>query len=265
IRVLDASSCVCKSDGFVSTDILENFSSAVAPLRQESRRQIPQAEEITNLVDPSMYPLYYGRTNVLNGERQVGLDGCVESCFSRNATMVSTHLWPLLPEELVKVIQEEHRSLTLPNDTDFYKYYSLTFQWLPCEIKYIRNKEAPIRITSYINNSHPTHNKLLYKVMERIIASSIPLWSKCLFKGNSRYINGGVAPIRIRTYGYNSARNNMIVALHPEPGTAFSYEAWKEGRNGKVIVGALDFVDGDKVPMQAPDPDEGLYDLQETF
>ncbi|KAG4434610.1 hypothetical protein IFR05_009903 [Cadophora sp. M221] len=359
IRVLDAGSCVCKSDGFVSTDILEAFSSAVAPLRQESRRQIPQAEEITDLVDPSMYPIYYGRTNVLNGGRQVGLDGCVESCFSRHATIASTHPWPPLPEELAKVIQEEHRSLTLPNDADFYKYYSSTFQWLPCEIKYTMNKEAPVRITSYINNLHPTRSKPLYKTIERIIASSIPLWSNCLFKGNSRHVNGGPAPIRIRTYGYNSAgelplwldavsedmpelwkdgsslkgsqnkdikdylrkiynflvypvhttsllpallkdkitrmnfqtlegwnrsgidhetfmsllplveekRDIMIAALHPEPGTAFSYKAWKEGRNGKVIVGAPDFVDSDRVPVQAPDPDEGIYttDLQETF
>ncbi|KAH9212281.1 hypothetical protein DL95DRAFT_262055, partial [Leptodontidium sp. 2 PMI_412] len=73
--------------------------------------------------------------------------------------------------------------------------------WLPCEIKYIRNKKAPVRITSYINNLHLTYYKPLYKVIKRTIASSIPLWSKCLFKGNSRHINRGVAPIRIRTYG----------------------------------------------------------------
>ncbi|KAH7363759.1 hypothetical protein BKA65DRAFT_489558 [Rhexocercosporidium sp. MPI-PUGE-AT-0058] len=358
IRVLDAGSCVCKSDSLASTDILAKFDSSVAHVRQESRYQYRQADGITDLVDPSMYPLYYSRTRVLTSGG-VGLDDCVESCFSRNATVASAHPWPPLREELAKYIQERHCSLSLYNDDDFHRYYSSTFQWLPCEIKYTKQKEAPIHITSYINNLHPSRNKPLYKVIERIIASSIPLWSNSLFKGNSRHVNGGPAPIRIRTYGYDNTeelplwldtvaedmrelwkvrspeegspnkkfkdyvwklydflrypvhktqllqdlfkdeitsmniqtfedwygsgisyetsmsllavveekRDFMIAALQPEPGTAFSYEDWKEGKNGKVIVGPPDFVGRNRVPMQTPDPDQGLYtiDLQEIL
>ncbi|PPR02045.1 hypothetical protein CVT24_011205 [Panaeolus cyanescens] len=54
--------------------------------------------------------------------------------------------------------------------------YSMKFQWLPCEVD-ISGVEA--RITSYINNLHP-REKGLYKLVEKVIDASIPLWDVTL-------------------------------------------------------------------------------------
>lgn len=39
---------------------------------------------------------------------------------------------------------------------------------------------APCRITSYINNIHPTKHKELYKIIEDVISAAIPLWNMTL-------------------------------------------------------------------------------------
>lgn len=52
------------------------------------------------------------------------------------------------------------------------------------------------RITSYINNVHPS-NKAVYKVIERLIWSAIAPWNDMLIQGRQ-----GRTPIRIRTYNY---------------------------------------------------------------
>jgi hypothetical protein len=62
-------------------------------------------------------------------------------------------------------------------------------------------------------------------------------------------------------------REIMMSVSDPEPGIAFSYEACREGRNGQVIVGIPKHVEGERLPSQDPDSDDGIYTvgLQEAF
>ncbi|EPE36492.1 hypothetical protein GLAREA_08655 [Glarea lozoyensis ATCC 20868] len=363
LRVLDAGSCVCKSDGLVSTDTAEGFKVTVAQLRSGIKGQTAQVDRISDLVDPSMYPLVYGRTEYFAGGQQVALENCVETCFSPDTNTALIQPEPTVSEEEATSHPPWHL-WGKKSDANSYKYSS-QFQWLPCETKYTSNAEDPLRITSYINNLHPMHNKSLYRLIERIIAPAIRMWESCLFKGNGLPTDGsvGVAPIRIRTYGHVYTANppwldtvsqdmrdlweagtagdiqlgeesdsclwriyhflarnpsydneninrllpewaldritnirsmtfqtwaeslttsekffslipllekkrDIITSLSdPEPGTAFSYEAWREGRNGQVIVGSPNYKRNRRMPSKDPDPDNGIQivDLQDIF
>ena len=57
------------------------------------------------------------------------------------------------------------------------RVWSENFQWLPCDVKLIGDD---VKITSYINNLHPSLHPKLYSVIENFIAQAIPLWDLTL-------------------------------------------------------------------------------------
>ncbi|KAL8778239.1 MAG: hypothetical protein Q9194_002111 [Teloschistes cf. exilis] len=57
--------------------------------------------------------------------------------------------------------------------------WSLRYQWLPFEVKFVAEKPAT-RIASYINNVHPVRHAAFYSVLERVIDKTIPLFDECL-------------------------------------------------------------------------------------
>ena len=63
------------------------------------------------------------------------------------------------------------------------KFWSKKFQWLPCDVKFI---EDDVKITSYINNLHPSLHPKLYSVIEKFIAQAIPLWDLTLSSTRAR-------------------------------------------------------------------------------
>ncbi|UKZ82496.1 hypothetical protein TrVFT333_010285 [Trichoderma virens FT-333] len=70
IRVLDTGSCVCKSDILVPTALSVEFKSEIEPLLPT---QITR-DQISSIVDPSLYPLVYGRSPVLLDGGEVVLE-----------------------------------------------------------------------------------------------------------------------------------------------------------------------------------------------
>jgi hypothetical protein len=98
LRVLDAGSCVCKSDSLVLNAIPDEFKDALAHLRSGKGDQALHVERIADLVDPSMYPLVYGSTGYLAGGQQVKLDRCVETCFSPELKIAPTQSEPTISE-----------------------------------------------------------------------------------------------------------------------------------------------------------------------
>jgi hypothetical protein len=231
--------------------------------------------------------------------------------------------------------------------------WSDRFQWLPCDVKFGKEEELPVKITSYINNLHPLHHKPLYQAVERLIAASIEPWNQCLLKKENPKREwsdtdpkpqSGRVPLRIRTYGadwapeppswggapklrrleadktspeYQEAREivrdflglpkddpfdgqgnpkhwytsddpvdvedwedypieaqvhdawvEKYQPFHPEPGSAYSYEDWKRGQNGKAIFNRVDHREryfDDSGPPE--DLNHEFYDisLQEKF
>ncbi|KAL5353681.1 hypothetical protein ACLOAV_001721 [Pseudogymnoascus australis] len=291
IRVLDTGSCVLKSDSRVP-----------AALGAEMRRccevlgaEMGEAE----LVDPSLYPLVYGRTRVLVDGGRVGVDFRQGEYGSGTPAPVYPTNAPLA-RDLAKMERGEERPF---EECEVSRRelggmrWSARFQWLPAEVEFVGGEGCEVRIASYVNNLSPVHHGPLYGAIERLISLAIEPWNKCIIKGRS-----GPVPLRIRTYGavfrkgegeekprgtdefersevgdeeleedtnerehseagdeeagdedsgdevrslYNEnevysesedEEENYDKREHPEPGTAYSYDDWKHGRNGKAII-----------------------------
>lgn len=109
-----------------------------------------------DLVHPSIYPLVYGQSEILE-EGTCGVDDCV-SWIGKG-----------------KVLKLPSTDLEEASSTDF----STTFQWLPSEFEVPKDSERVIT-RSYINNIHPRHHPELYQVIPKFIAKAVPLWDRVL-------------------------------------------------------------------------------------
>jgi hypothetical protein len=344
VRAVDAGSCVCKSDTLVATAFAKELQDSTLPLRDQCGKKFSHDGQLTDLVDPSMFPLIYGKTRVCTDGRQVELDTCINHCDEAISTIA-----PLYPENRLLSSHEIDRNRERhgrPFDHHSAKPFrwSLRFQWLPCELKFAPDGTNGMEVNSYINNIHPIYHKSVYASIQEIMVTVTSLWNDCIFKGKT-----GPAPMRIRTYGYeegippewlehrfstmrsfwqngdplkslnfqeyedfllkinnfldfdnhnndpdinwipehlkqeianrdrNMGRNSdsydalkylvskkvhcLFAAVHPEPGSAFSYNDWKAGKNGKVVIAQTDFQGGDRIPAGTQDPDDGLYKI----
>jgi hypothetical protein len=164
IPVLDASSCVLKSDNAISHELKEELRKAVAPLENVPENQKdwhPGSDgTVLDLVHPSLFPLIYERSRILPNST-INLDNCLDS-IGKGVVVPS----PLHEKEVSEGIGFEDHLL---------KLWSHQFQWLPCEVSFPDGENA--QIDSYINNLHPTDHKELYRVIEKIITKAVPLWN----------------------------------------------------------------------------------------
>ncbi|KAF8202924.1 hypothetical protein BJ912DRAFT_942328, partial [Pholiota molesta] len=106
--------------------------------------------KVWNLVHPSLFPLVYGRTRILENCENTTLEDCIEQCGQGKITEI--------PGNREAVDSRPGYFLQSP--------YSRTFQWLPCEVDISGDKA---RITSYINNLHPHTEEPLYHLLEKLI------------------------------------------------------------------------------------------------
>ncbi|KAK1765337.1 hypothetical protein QBC33DRAFT_545162 [Phialemonium atrogriseum] len=170
----DTGSRCVKSDVIVGPELQAELLSNVEPLLQVPDHQKDwhpgSNDQVLNLVHPSLYPLVYGKTEVLQNGGRVDLSNIFASCGQ--GTVARTHNRPT-------------------SDT-----WSWRFQWLPCEVEFAADTGTDMRITSYINNLHPDKHKPLYGTIEKLIGLSIPLWNDVLAKEG-----GGRSPVRIKTFG----------------------------------------------------------------
>jgi hypothetical protein len=143
IRVLDTGSCICKSDTLVPESLRSEFSSGIAPLlQQQDKNWQPESDEqVLNLVQPSLFPLVYGRTLVLEEGGQVDLDNIFGSY--EQAKLAPRHFDRRVDSgEVQKQIDKGlkyPRSLRLgPYHSKYESYnWSSNFQWLPCEVEFL--------------------------------------------------------------------------------------------------------------------------------
>ena len=99
---------------------------------------------VLNLVNPSLYPIVYGRTvGKISGSR---------------TPMI------LAPPELAGLNP---------------KFMSRRFQWLPSD--FFVDSDGRVTLTSpYINNIHPAHHKELYSVIVAILQHALPMFERVL-------------------------------------------------------------------------------------
>ncbi|TGO51359.1 hypothetical protein BOTNAR_0359g00090 [Botryotinia narcissicola] len=203
VLALDAGACVSKSDTLVSKALMRELNMTIEELRAQFDKNESYGHGITTEI-PQVHPKRSDVTGAAKKLKRVGFPFC--------------------------------------NDEDLYRW-STNYQWLPCEVEFDGTSDTSVRITSYINNLHPIKNKKLYDMIEQLMQLVIEPWNDCLLKGEH-----GRVPIRIRSYGTvdqeeelgkfipPTERSHENYLKHPEPGTAFTYEEWKEGKNGKFIA-----------------------------
>ncbi|THV75783.1 hypothetical protein D6D29_08626 [Aureobasidium pullulans] len=161
----------------------------------EADEKAPRQQVVLNLVDPSLFPLVYGRTRVLMDSGRVSLDSTINS-FGRGAIVLDIPPGYFRPRRNVRryPLWSEEVTPRATNSDD--ERWSARSQWLPCEVDFINNSGTDVRITSYVNNLHPIRSRELYGTIEKLISQSIEPWNQILIKQNR-----GRTPIRIRTYG----------------------------------------------------------------
>ncbi|KAL4733486.1 hypothetical protein BDV11DRAFT_199938 [Aspergillus similis] len=194
--VFSTSSGICKSDTAVYSDLKSQLLNWVDLLSHQATRQKSESV-VVDLVDPSLFPLVYGRTKILDGGKSCGMDEHSWSSCSKEGPLVSE------PPQLAK-----GGSVWPGGDAQY--IWSSKFQWLPCEVDFTGPPgSTDVRISSYINNLHPT-NCEMYSAIEAVISSGIKQWNEILVRNKWRsaigLFDGNCVPcprepMRIRTYG----------------------------------------------------------------
>ncbi|OJK03589.1 hypothetical protein ASPACDRAFT_1862977 [Aspergillus aculeatus ATCC 16872] len=233
VAVFDADSRVIKAE--VDASLLADLRTAMEPLFSSTEEPNSEDKEapveagvqgpVRHVVDPSMYPLVYGRTKVFINGGKVNLDS-FESCDYSGCQTAP------IPDKLIKHPYELNHEERDPYDgrgTNKPNYWSNKFQWLPCEVKFTDRGET--KITSYINGVNP-REKETYRALERLIDTAIHPWNEMLILGNQ-----GRTPIRIRTYDFQTENEALPQAYNLLWGTTvglevrFSEEQWPEIRS----------------------------------
>lgn len=116
-----------------------------------------------------MYPLVYGRTRVLK-EEVVGVDDAIIK-WAGKGSIVPKDDWEYDPVR--DQFQYGVGGANVPP-----QFWSNTYQWLPANVAF--QKDGSVKFTSYINNIHPNKYPDVYRTIEKLIQTSLPIWDQCL-------------------------------------------------------------------------------------
>ena len=169
VSIFDLETAVIKSDTVVTPQLMEDLKLACQALETVPARLKdwhPGSDgKVLDLVHPSLFPLIYGRSKVLN-DGHVGLKNCMEHIGKGKTTEIPDDSQLSGPRTFGQFRDK------IPN------YWSRRFQWLPCQVDF--SDDNDVLITSYINNLHPVDHADLYSALQRCIAKAIPLWDRTL-------------------------------------------------------------------------------------
>jgi Protein of unknown function (DUF4246) len=121
---------VVKSDVAIPTFVKEALQAAARNLEAIPERYKdwhPGSDgKVLDLVHPSLFPLIYGRSRVLD-DRLIGLEDCIKNCGKGVVVPVRDQKETQIPEDTSNTISYFGiHSQPAP--------YSKNFQWLPCEV-----------------------------------------------------------------------------------------------------------------------------------
>jgi hypothetical protein len=173
IPSLDACASVAKSDTLVTSELHDSLREAFDKLKSDhaaSPDWHPNSNSmVQDLVHPSLYPLVYGRSCGFR-EEQVGVADAIECWAGKGEVIAQQGLEETTP-------QNRHRytvgGLDVPPE-----YWSNQYQWLPANLAF--QNDGSVKFTSYINNLHPTRYPDIYRTIEKLVETSIPMWDQCL-------------------------------------------------------------------------------------
>lgn len=166
IPTLEASAAIVKSDILVSASLRVELQKAFNKLKLDQRSNFnwrPDSnQQVLDLVHPSMYPLVYGRTRVLQDE-VVGTTDAIDQWAGKGE--------PIAKESSPPTREEHASGPPAP-------FWSDTYQWLPANVKFMEDRT--VKFTSYINNLHPQKYPQIYRTIEKLVEAALPAWDQCL-------------------------------------------------------------------------------------
>lgn len=172
IPTLDACATVVKSDKIVSLELQHELRSAFDKLKANqgaSPDWHPKSGDmVQDLIHPSMYPLVYGRSRVLN-EEVVGVKDAIDK-WAGKGEVIAKETYEPGPNDRYR---HNVGGGTVPPN-----FWSDTYQWLPSNIAF--QPDGSVRFTSYINNLHPTKHADIYRTIEKMVETALPAWDQCL-------------------------------------------------------------------------------------
>lgn len=128
---------------------------------------------VQDLVHPSMHPLVYGETRVLEDEL-VGVTDAIEKWAGKGEIIGPPDVSNDFDQIPARSWARDY--LFVPPSL-----WSETYQWLPSNVKF--QDDGSVKFTSYINNLHPVKHSEIYKTLEILVAKAIPMWDQCLDPG----------------------------------------------------------------------------------
>ena len=174
IPSLDASASVAKSDTLVTSELHTNLRKAFDKLQSDhaaSPDWHPNSHKmVQDLVHPSMYPLVYGRSFGFR-EEQVGVTDAIERWAGKGEVVPQQELG-------TTTIVQNRYDYGIGGSAIPQEYWSNQYQWLPANVAF--QDDGSVKFTSYINNLHPTRYPDIYRTIEQLVETSIPMWDQCL-------------------------------------------------------------------------------------
>nr|GAT51046.1 predicted protein [Mycena chlorophos] len=142
------------SDRIVSDEALQRLKNAVRVLEDEETKDWHPGSDgqVLVLIDHSLYGVVYGRTHA----------------YLPNEPRIRDNYLPAIPQWV---------------DTVDNSWRSEKFMWLPSDF-FVEETGAVKLLSPYINNLHPERYEPLYRVIEEIIATFVPLWERVLGDAN---------------------------------------------------------------------------------
>ncbi|KAJ4396953.1 hypothetical protein N0V93_001176 [Gnomoniopsis smithogilvyi] len=187
VPTLDASATVVKSDILVKAELRDSLKKAFEKVQNDQKNEPDwhpnSGDMVQDLVHPSMFPLVYGRSNVLRDESVTVIDAIEK--------------WAGKGEVIPKVEEPSQRNnasrwqtmVSLGNFNIPAEYWSTSYQWLPSNVSFL--EDGGVKLTSYINNLHPKKYSDVYATIERLIEKAIPAWDQCLLEYAGSYQHRG--------------------------------------------------------------------------
>ncbi|KAG9661503.1 hypothetical protein KCU64_g2514, partial [Aureobasidium melanogenum] len=232
----------------------------------EADEKATRQQAVLNLVDPSLFPLVYGRTRVLMDSGRVSLDNTINS-FGRGEIVLEFPPGYFRRQRHVLLPYPAWSEEVTSRETNYDDgKWSARYQWLPCEVEFINNSGTDVRITSYVNNLHPIRSHALYGTIAKLISQSIEPWNQILIKQNR-----GRTPMRIRTYGSEpdnerpkwATRNNLRELESDRNNTAFK-EAVDKIKEYLALPEKLEEREGNQISPTWEIEDGGLWEALYT-
>lgn len=174
---------VLKSDDCVESSLRRDLQRATAAMRRDSANSTCSSPGIADIVDPYLFPFVFAKTKTLR-DGNLTPNNCISSHGKGEAVKRPSD------EDCVQKGRPKY-----PNN----HAWSNRFQWLPFDVQFdergagasrydilnegcvcVAKHFPPPSIISYINNVHPHTHRSLYRIIETLIDSLIPVFNHTL-------------------------------------------------------------------------------------